>query len=60
MFRENTLNICHYQIMSNNVRKTVNYVPETSSYKLPFLRPNLAQQYKSQKSVRVITEKIVE
>ena len=48
VFRENTQNIPNYQILSNNVRKTVRYGLETILYWSPFLWANLPQEYKSQ------------
>ena len=51
VFRENTHNIRNYQILSNNVRKTVRYGLETILYRSPFLWANLPQEYKLQKSL---------
>ena len=53
VFRENTHNIRNYQILSNNVRKTVRYGSETIFYRSPFLWANLPQEYKSQISERL-------
>ena len=58
IFRENTHNICYYQILSNNVRKTVRYGLKNILYRSPFLWPNLPQEYKSQKSLSAFKRKI--
>ena len=58
VFRENTHNIRNYQILSNNVRKTVRYGLETILYRSPFLWANLPQEYKSQKSLNAFKRKI--
>ena len=58
VFRENTHNIRNYQILSNNVRKTVRYGLETILYRSPFLWANLPQEYKSQKSLSAFKRKI--
>ena len=58
VFRENTQNIPNYQILSNNVRKTVRYGLETILYRSPFLWANLPQEYKSQKYLRSFKRKI--
>ena len=47
VFRENTHNIRNYQILSNNVRKTVRYGLETKLYKSLLFLANLPQEYKS-------------
>ena len=58
VFRENTNNTHNYQILSNNVRKTVRYGLETILYRSPFLWANLPQEYKSQKSLSIFKRKI--
>ena len=60
VFRDNTHNICNYQILSNNVRKTVRYGLETILYRSPFLWANLPQEYKSQKSLSAFKRKIMQ
>ena len=57
-FRENTYNICNYKILSDNVRKTVRYGLETILYRSPFLWASLPQEYKLQKSLRPLKEKL--
>ena len=59
VFRGNKHNIRNYQILSNNVRKTVRYGLETILYRCPFLWANLPQEYKSQKSLSPFKRKII-
>ena len=59
VFRGNKHNIRNYQILSNNVRKTVRYGLETILYRCPFLWANLLQEYKSQKSLSPFKRKII-
>ena len=58
VFCENTHNIRNYQILPNNVRKTVRYGLETILYTSPFLWANLPQEYKLQKSLSAFKRKI--
>ena len=55
---ENTHNIRNYQILSNNVRKTVRYGLETIWYRSTFLWANLPQECKSQESLSAFKRKI--
>ena len=58
VFRENTHNIRNYQILSNNVRKTVRYGLETIFCRSHFLWANLPQAYKLQKSLSAFKRKM--
>ena len=58
VFRENAHNMLNYQILSNNVRKTVRYGLETILYRSPFLWASLPQEYKLQRSLRPLKEKL--
>ena len=49
VFRENTHSIRIYQILPNNVRKTVRYALKTILYRSLFLWASLPQEYKLQK-----------
>ena len=49
VFCENTHNIRIYQILPNNVRKTVRYALKTFLYRSLFLWASLPQEYKLQK-----------
>ena len=58
VFYENTHNIHNYQILSNNVKKTVRYGLGIILYRTPFLWANLLQEYKSQKSLGTFKRKV--
>ena len=64
--RENTHNTRHFQVLSNESRRTVNYGLETICYRAPFLWANLPPVHKLanclnifKRKIKFVTEKIV-
>ena len=56
--RENTQNTRHFQVFSNESRRTVNYGLETICYRAPFLWANLPPKCKLSNSLNIIKRKI--
>ena len=56
--RENTHNTGHFQVLPNEIRRTVNYGLETICYRAPFLRANLPPEYKLANSLNIFKRKI--
>ena len=50
--RRNSVNMRHFQILSNKSRRTVNYGLETICYRTPFLLANLPREYKFANSLK--------
>ena len=55
--RENTHNTRHFQVLSNERRRTVNYGLETICYGTPFLWANLPPEYKLVNSLNIFKRK---
>ena len=56
--REDTHNTRHFQVLSNESRRTVNYGLETIHYSAPFLWAKLAPEYKLANSLNIFKRKI--
>ena len=58
IFCENTHNIPHFQVISNESKKTVRYGQETIKFRTPSLWANLPEEYKLVKSFNIFERKI--
>ena len=56
--RKNTHNTRHFQVLSNESRRTKNYGFETICYRAPFLWANLPQEYKFANSLNILKRKM--
>ena len=56
--REDTHNTRHFQVLSNESRRTANYDLKTVCCKNPFLWANLPPKYKLAKSLNIFKRKI--
>ena len=56
--RENTHNARHFKFLSNESRRTANYVLEAMCYGAPFILANLPPEYKLANSLNIFKRKI--